>query len=432
MLRTSKLEEFMRRMEPDSIAIIPGARETVRSNDTAHRYRHSSDLYYLTGFDEPDSIAVIRPGYAEGAYTLFVRPRDAEKESWDGPRAGVEGAKESYGADAAFPIAEFDAKIGDLLTGTHTLYHRLGYDRDLDDKIIRKLAELRGLTRRAVVAPVHLTDLAHIAHEMRRTKSEEEIALIARAAEITAEGHVAAMRAAKPGMREYEIEAIIEYTFRKHGAASPAYGSIVGTGNNATVLHYVRNDATLQDGDLLLVDAGAEYQGYAADITRAFPVSGKFTDAHRDIYELVLRAEEECVARVRAGVSMDELYDHSAQVLTEGMVRLGLLAGDPAKLIEEEAHKKFYAHKLGHSIGMDVHDVGLYYERGQARPLAAGMVITIEPGLYITKDAEGVPDKYRGIGVRIEDDVVVTETGGRVLTGGVPKSIEEIEALMAS
>lgn len=421
----------MRRMEPDSIAIIPSAREAVRSHDTTYRYRQSSDFYYLTGFDEPDSIAVIRPGYADGAYTLFVRPRDPEKEAWDGERAGVEGAKELYGADAAHPVAEFNQKLGDLLGGTRNLYYRLGSDRDLDDQLIRKLAEMRGLTRRGVVAPVTVTDLAHILHEMRRVKSADEIKLVERAAEITAEGHVEAMRQVKPGMKEYEVEALIEYIFRKHGASAPAYGSIVGTGNNATVLHYVKNDATLKDGELLLVDAGAEYKGYAADITRTFPVSGKFTDAHRDIYELVLKADEECVARARAGVSMDELYDRSAEILTEGMVSLGILQGETAKLIEEEAHKKFYMHKLGHFLGMDVHDVGLYYESGKARSLQPGMIVTIEPGLYFTKDAEGVPDKYRGIGVRIEDDVLITAEGNRVLTSGVPKSVEEIEKLMA-
>lgn len=417
-------------MEPGSIAIIPAAREVTRSHDTSYSFRQSSDFYYLTGLDEPDAITVVRPGYEHGAYTLFVRPRDAEKEAWDGPRTGVEGAAAVYGADAAHPIAEFDAKLDELLTGTTNLYYRLGIDRDLDDKVIRRLAHLRGMTRKAVVAPVTITDLAAIAHEMRRVKSDEEIRIIERAAEITAEAHVEAMRATKPGMKEYEIAAIIEYTFRKHGAAAPSYGSIVGSGNNATVLHYVKNDADVRDGDLLLVDAGAEYQGYAADITRAYPVNGKFTPAQRDIYELVLQAEEACVAGVRPGVTMDELYNLSVEILTAGLVRLRILHGEPAKLIEEEAFKKFYMHKLGHFLGMDVHDVGLYYADGEARPLEPGMIVTIEPGLYITKDAEGVPDEYRGIGVRIEDDVLVTEDGNRVLTGGVPKRVDEIEALM--
>lgn len=430
MPKRAQLEEFMRRMEPGSVAIIPSAREVTRSHDTTYSFRQSSDFYYLTGLDEPDAIAVVRPGYEHGAYTLFVRPRDAEKEAWDGPRAGVEGATADYGADAAHPIAEFDSKLDELLTGATNLYYRLGIDRDLDDKVIRRLAALRGMTRKAVVAPVTITDLAAIAHEMRRVKSDEEIGIIERAAEITAEAHREAMRRTKPGMKEYEVAAIIEYTFRKHGAAAPSYGSIVGAGNNATVLHYVRNDADVYDGDLLLVDAGAEYQGYAADITRAYPANGTFTRAQRDIYELVLQAEEMCVAGVRPGVTMDELYKLSVEILTAGLVRLGILQGEPSKLIEEEAFKKFYMHKLGHFLGMDVHDVGLYYEGGKARPLEQGMIVTIEPGLYITKDAENVPDEYRGIGVRIEDDVLVTPDGNRVLTGGVPKRVDEIEALM--
>lgn len=430
MPKRPQLAEFMRRMSPNSVAIIPSAKEVTRSHDTTYRFRQSSDFYYLTGLDEPDSIAVVRPGYEEGEYTLFVRPRNPEQEAWDGPRAGVEEAKETYGADAAFPVEEFGAKLDALLTGTTNLYYRLGADRDLDDQIIRRLAHLRMMTRRGVVAPLTVTDLATLAHEMRRVKSDEEIALIERAAEITAEAHREAMRAAKPGMKEYEVEALIEYIFRKHGAAAASYGTIVGSGNNATVLHYVRNDATLADGDLLLVDAGAEYRGYAGDITRTFPVNNRFTKPQRDIYELVLQAQEACVAGVRPGVSMDELYDLSVLILTEGLVRLGLLQGEPSKLIEEGAYKKFYMHKLGHYLGADVHDVGLYYADGKARPLEPGMVVTIEPGLYITKDAEDVPDVYRGIGVRIEDDVLVTAEGNRVLTGDVPKRVGEIEELM--
>lgn len=425
------LQEFMRRMDKDSIAIIPSAREVVRSHDTHHRFRQSSDFFYLTGFDEPEAIAVIRPGYEHGAFTLFVRPRDPEKEQWDGVRFGTEGAKDVYSADAAHPVAEFREKLPEFLSGTHNLYYRLGLDRELDEIIIARLAAMRMETRKGTVAPHTITDSGVLLHEMRRIKTDEEINIIARAAEITAEAHTQAMRLTKPGMKEYEVEALIEYVFRRHGAMAPGYGSIVGAGNNATYLHYVKNDAEIKDGDMLLVDAGAEYQGYAADITRCFPANGKFTEAQRDIYDLVLQAEMECVAGVRPGVTMDELYNRSAQILTEGMVRLGLLAGDPAKLIEEEAHKKFYMHRLGHYLGMDVHDVGLYYENGKARPLEPGMIVTIEPGLYVSQDAEGVPDKYRGLGVRIEDDVLVTADGNRVLTTAAPKQAEEIEELMA-
>ncbi|MCP9495237.1 MAG: Xaa-Pro aminopeptidase [Pyrinomonadaceae bacterium MAG19_C2-C3] len=430
MPRPSALDELMRRLTANDIAIIPGALETVRSNDTNHRYRQSSDFYYLTGYDEPEAIAVIRPAHEEHPYILFVRPRDAEKEVWDGERAGVEGAKEIYGADEAFPIAEFEAKLPELLTGRSNLIYRLGTHPNLDQNVIKHLALLRAMTRKGIVAPLTVTDTATVIHEMRVTKTDDELKLIERAAQISAEAHVAAMKAIKPGMYEYEVEALVEYVFRKNGCDAASYGSIVGGGNNATVLHYVRNDRELKDGDLVLLDAGAEYKSYAGDITRTFPVNGKFTEAQREIYELVLEAQTACVAGVRPGISMDELYNLSVEILTAGMIRLGLLEGDAAKLIEEGAHKKFYMHKLGHFIGMDVHDVGAYYRDGKPRPLEAGIVVTIEPGLYISQEAENVPDKYRGIGVRIEDNVVVTTEGGRVLTGDVPKSVEEIEALM--
>jgi Xaa-Pro aminopeptidase len=290
---------------------------------------------------------------------------------------------------------------------------------------------MRAMSRRGVTAPESFIDPASILHEMRSVKGEDELALMQRAADISAEAHCEAMEAVRPGMREYELEALIEYTFRRHGALAPAYTTIVGGGANATVLHYINNDAELKDGDLVLVDAGAEYKGYAADITRTFPVNGRFTQAQRDIYNLVLETQISCVERAVPGVTIDELKSHSIEMLTEGMVRLGLLKGDPKELIKEEKYKQFYMHGLGHFLGMDVHDVGRYYTDGQPRMLEPGMVITVEPGLYIAPSTKDIPEKYLGIGVRIEDDVVVTENGPRVLTGGVPKQIEEIEALMA-
>lgn len=338
--------------------------------------------------------------------------------------------RSKLGADEAFPIAEFETKLPELLTGRANLIYRLGIHADLDQTIIKHLARLRAATRLPAIVPATITDTATVLHEMRRIKTDDEIKIIERAARITAEAHVAAMRHIKPGMYEFELEAFVEYMFRKNGCEAASYGSIVGGGDNATVLHYVKNDAQLKDGDLVLLDAGAEYKGYAGDITRTVPVNGKFNPAQREIYELVLEAQTECVAGARPGVSMDELYDRSVEILTAGMVRLGLLEGDPARLIEEGAHKKFYMHKLGHFIGMDVHDVGAYYTEGKARPLEAGMVVTIEPGLYIPQAAENVPDKYRGIGVRIEDDVHITAEGNRVLTSDVPKRVEEIERLM--
>jgi Xaa-Pro aminopeptidase len=428
-----QLAEFMRRMEPGSVAILPAARDARRSNDTDYRFRQDSDFYYLTGFNEPESIAVVAPSRPEHKYVLFVRPRDPEREIWDGRRAGVEGAKEIYGADEAFPLEEFPEKLGDLLNGARSLYYRLGDGRpDLDERVVREIARMRSMGRRGVHPPSAIIDPGSLLHDMRLVKTDEEVALMRRSAEIAAEAHREAMRAARPGMREYEIEALIEYVFRRSGAAAPAYSTIVGGGANATVLHYVTNDALLRDGDLLLIDAGAEYEGYASDITRTFPVGGRFSPPQRAVYELVLRAQEECIGMVRPGVTMDELHARSVEILTEGMVSLGLLAGEPAKLIEEEAHKKFYMHRLGHYLGMDVHDVGRYHTDAQEpRPLAPGMVITVEPGIYVAEDAEDVPDEYRGIGIRIEDDVLVTGDGRSVLTSDAPKRVEEIEELMS-
>lgn len=425
-----QLAEFMKRLGQESVAIIPSAREATRSNDTNYRYRQDSDFFYLTGFDEPESIAVIAPSN-EHKYTLFVRPRDPEREIWDGRRAGVEGARNEHGADAAFPIAEFEEKLGDLLDGVTNLYYRIGSNPELDDMIIAQIRRMRTMTRKGVKVPEAIIDTGAILHEMRLIKSEDEIAIMQRAADIAAEAHREAMQRVRPGMKEYEVEALIEYMFRKNGAAAPAYSSIVGSGPNATVLHYINNDATLRDGELLLVDAGAEYRGYASDITRTFPINGRFTAAQRDIYNLVLEAQTACVGMTRPGVRMDELKTRSIEILTEGMVWLGLLRGEPEKLIEEEKYKQFYMHGLGHFLGIDVHDVGRYYIDGESRRLEPGMVTTIEPGIYIAPETKDIPEKYLGIGVRIEDDVLVTEDGHRVLSSKAPKQVEEIEELMA-
>jgi len=426
-----QLADFMRRMAQGAVAIIPSAREATRSNDTNYRFRQDSDFYYLTGFDEPKAIAVIAPA-REQKYTLFVRPRDPEREVWDGPRAGVEGAKDQYYADESLPIAEFDTKLEELLNGAAVLYYRLGVNSDLDESIIRQITRLRALTRKKEYsAPDSIVDPGTIIHEMRLFKTPAELELMQRAADIAAEAHREAMKAVRPGMKEYEVEALIEHIFRRHGAAAPAYTSIVGAGKNATVLHYVNNTDELRDGDLVLIDAGAEYKGYASDITRTFPINGRFTKAQREIYDLVLQTQLSSIEMVRAGIDVDALKAHSIEVLTEGMVRLGLLKGEPEKLIEEEKYKQFYMHGLGHFLGLDVHDVGRYYEDGQPRKLEPGMVMTVEPGLYIAPTTKDIPEQYRGIGVRIEDDVVVTNNGPRVLTSKVPKEAAEIEKLMA-
>lgn len=425
----SQLGEFMRRMQPRSVAIIPAAREATRSNDTHYRFRQDSDFFYLTGFEEPDAIAVIKPGETH-AYGLFVRPRDPEREIWDGRRAGVEGAMSEYGAQAAFPIEEFYNKLPEILNDTEILYYRLGVNRDLDDKIIQEIARMRSLNRKPIHPPETIIDPATIVHELRVIKSPEELEIMQTAADIAAEAHCEAMKAVRPGMREYEVEALIEQIFRRHGAAAPAYTSIVGAGANATVLHYINNDGELRDGELLLVDAGAEYKGYASDITRTFPINGRYSKAQREIYDLVLKAQMSCVDMVRPGVTHEQLKQHSVEVLTEGMVQLGLLQGEPEQLIKDKQYEKFYMHGLGHMLGIDVHDVGRYYYGKESRALEPGVVMTVEPGIYIAPDTKDVPEQYLGIGIRIEDDVLCTNNGPRVLTSKVPKQPEEIEALM--
>ena len=428
MLRR-QLEEFMRRMAPKSVAIIPGAHDTRRSNDTHYRFRQDSDFFYLTGFEEPDSLAVIKPD-ADKKYTLFLRPRDPEREIWDGRRAGVEGAKSEFGAEESFPIAEFESKLAEFLDGADVLYYRLGVDRDLDDTIVKEISRMRSLNRKPIHPPQTIIDPATIVHELRVVKTPEEIEIMQAAADIAAEAHCEAMKAVRGGMQEYQVEALIEQVFRRHGASGPAYTSIVGGGPNATVLHYINNDGELRDGELLLLDAGAEYKGYASDITRTFPINGRYTKAQREIYDLVLKAQESCVEMVRPGVTHDQLKQHSIKVLTEGMVELGLLQGKTEDLIREKKYEKFYMHGLGHMLGIDVHDVGRYYYGEESRALEPGVVMTVEPGLYISPDTKDVPEKYLGIGVRIEDDVLCTDNGPRVLTTKVPKHAEEIEALM--
>jgi len=417
-------------MEPNSVAIIPSAREATRSNDTHYRFRQDSDFFYLTGFEEPDAIAVIKPSQSP-QYTLFVRPRDPEREIWDGRRAGVDGARQDFGADESFPIAEFDEKLNDILDGAERLYYRLGVNSDLDDTIIRQIARMRAINRKPIHPPQTIIDPATVIHEQRVLKSPEEIEIMQRAADIAAEAHVEAMKAVRPGMNEYEVEALIERVFREKGAAAPAYTSIVGAGPNATVLHYINNDGQLRDGDLLLVDAGAEYKGYASDITRTYPINGRFTKPQREIYELVLKAQKACVEMVRPGVTHDELKQHSIEVITEGMVELGLLKGNTEELIKEKKHEQFYMHGLGHMLGIDVHDVGRYYYGKESRALEPGVVMTVEPGIYVSVATKDIPEQYLGIGVRIEDDVLCTSNGPRVLTTKVPKEADEIEALMA-
>lgn len=428
-----RLQKFISQMADNSIAIIPAAHEKTRSYDTEYKFRQDSDFWYLTGFPEPDAIAVIDPGNKKAPYTLYVRPRDPEMETWFGRRAGVEGAVRKYGADRAFPIARFTADLPKILNGRDILYYRFAVDGPLDHLILNYLKEQRVRRLKSAYPPHTIIDPTPIIGEMRLHKSPEEIELMQRAADIAAEAHILAMKKVRPGMNESQVEALIEAHMRDRGASGVAYNSIVGSGPNATILHYVENNAVLRDGDLLLIDAGAEYQVYASDITRTFPVNGRFSPAQREIYDVVLDVQLKCIEYTRPGNTVKGRQEYSIELLTEGMVKLGLLKGKTSDLIKKKAYMKYYMHGVGHYLGLDVHDAGRYFVDQHAkisRPFAPGMVLTVEPGIYVPPDDKTAPAKYRGIGIRIEDDVVVTESGNRILTSKVPKHPEEIESLM--
>jgi Xaa-Pro aminopeptidase len=428
-----QLKEFMKRMEPDSVAIIPAAHEVTRSYDSHYRFRQDSDFLYLTGFPEPEAIAVISPSNEKNPFTLFVRPRDPLMETWNGKRHGVEGAVKTFGASKAFPIDSFTRELPKLIGGYEKLYYRFGRYEDFDLQLLEYFSRQRFSRQTGAYPPATIIDYSLITHEMRLIKGDEEIALMQKAADISAAAHVKAMKAAKPGMGEFEIEALIEGFFRQKGAVGPAYTSIVGAGANATVLHYIENTGHMKDGDLLLIDAGAEVQGYAADITRTFPVNGKFSKEQRAIYDVVLETQKACCEITKVGSSNVKRQQLATEMLTEGMVRIGLLKGKPKDLIKKKAYLKYYMHGLGHYLGLDVHDAGRYYSDThvkRSRPFEAGMVLTVEPGIYVPADDKTAPPKYRGIGIRVEDDVLITKDGNVNLTSKVPKEAEEIEELM--
>ena len=417
------------RIGKDAVAIVLAAPERLRSRDTHHPYRQDSDFHYLTGFPEPEAVAVLAPGRGEGEYLLFCRPRDPTREIWDGRRAGPEGAVREHGADQAFDIAELDKLLPELLGSRRQVYYTLGSRRSFDRRLAGWLNALKAQSRRGVSAPPELIALDALLHELRLIKSGAELELMRRAADISAKAHVRAMQACRPGRYEYQLAAELRHEFEMNGA-TPAYGSIVGGGANACILHYVENSAPLRERDLVLVDAGAEYRNYCADITRTWPVSGKFEGAGRALYEVVLAAQAAAIAEVRPGRHWNQPHEAAVRALTEGLATLGLLRGEVRELIETEAYKRYYMHSTGHWLGMDVHDVGAYKLNGQWRELQPGMVLTVEPGLYVAPDAPDVDERFRGIGIRIEDDVHVTGSGPEILTAGVPKAVAEIEALM--
>ena len=456
----------------DALAVIPGAREARRNADTDYEFRQSSDFFFLTGFDEPDAVLVLNPAHAKERVVLFVRPRDREMEIWNGMRAGVEGAIATYGADAAYPVDQLEDKLREFAIDRPALFYRLG-NPALDGKIIRLLEYLRPVKTRGFTTPTRVEDPGPILHEMRLRRSAAELLRQRRACAISREAHIEAMRFAEPGMHEYEVQAALEFVFRVNGSPRNGYPSIVASGPNACILHYHENTRRMADGDLLLIDAACEYGYHSADITRTFPVNGRFSAPQRAIYQIVLDAQLAAIAACRPGNRYADIHEAARRVLADGLVRLGML---PLRLEESLAmhhYREFYMHGTGHWLGMDVHDVGDYRIRGESRVLEPGMVLTVEPGLYVDPEREAVtyslreyseeemwarryrlgaaaakkiedeekaraekivhpvPNEYRGIGVRIEDDILITETGCEVLTAGTPKTIEEVERVCA-
>jgi Xaa-Pro aminopeptidase len=425
-------KQLTRRIKKKSVALIASAATRVRNRDVEFPYRQDSDFHYLTGFDEPEAVAVFAPGRKQGEYILFCREFDREKAIWTGQHAGLEGARNTFGADEAFPIDELDKVLPSLLENRERVYFPVGHDPKLDHKVFAAVNDVRARVRTGVRAPFEFVSLEHLLHEQRLIKTPHEIQLMRKAAEVSVIAHKRAMRACKPGVHEYEIEAELLYEFTRHGMRAPAYPCIVAGGQNACILHYTENKDVLRDGDLLLIDAGAEHENYAADITRTFPINGTFTESQRQLYELVLEAQLDAIDQARPGKRWNEPHDAAVHTLTKGLVKLGLLEGRVSKLIKEEAYKKFYMHRTGHWLGMDVHDVGDYRSNDEWRTLEPGMVLTVEPGLYVAPDCLDVDPKWRGIGIRIEDDVLVTKDGHEILTAGLPKTVEEIESFMAN
>ncbi len=414
----------------EAVCVIPAAPVAARNSDVEHDYRQDSDLFYLSGFLEPGSVLVLDAVARKAIF--FVRKRDPERENWDGPRHGVDGVKEHFGADEAFTIDALSEELPNLFADRTRVYYRLGLQKTMDDRVIEAIDRTRARGKLGVRWPVELVDPATVVHEMRLIKAPEELGAMREAARITAEAHLRAMRHAKAGMREYEIEALILETFRSRGSERPAYGSIVGSGNNATILHYRQNNRVMQDGDLLLIDAGCEYDYLASDVTRTFPIGKPFSREQRSVYELVLAAQEAGIKKACAGTALDQIHEACVDVITQGLVDLGILTGDVAQLKSDGAYKPFFMHKTSHWLGMDVHDVGRYFIEGKSRVLAPGMVLTVEPGIYIAKDNDAVGEQWRGIGVRIEDDILVTERGPENLTADIPKTVAELERAVAA
>ena len=429
-MRTRR-KELMAQMEPNSIGLVPSAPPSLRNNDAEYLYRQNSDFYYLTGFAEEHALLALIPGRKQGEVVLFCQEKNKEKELWTGILMGPDAAIQNLAIDDAYPIADIDDILPGLIEGRDRVYYSMGKDDKFDDQVMEWVKTVRQKAKMGAHPPGEFLMLDHLLHEMRLFKSTAEIKLMERAAKISAEGHRRAMAFCRPGVHEYELEAELLYAFTRNGSRAPAYSSIVAAGDNACILHYNTNNAAIEVGDLVLIDAGCEYEYYASDITRTFPASGKFSDEQKAIYEIVLKAQEAAIEEVKPGALWDAPHNASVEVITKGLIKLGLLQGTLSQCIKSEAYKEFYMHRVGHWIGMDVHDVGNYKIDGNWRVLEAGMVTTIEPGIYIAPDNTDVPEQWRGIGVRIEDDVLVTKSGYRILSIGVPKTVLEIEAFMS-
>jgi Xaa-Pro aminopeptidase len=436
-MRGVTLPDFKARRDRALARLGPGALVffsapfALRNNDVEHEWRQHSDFHFLTGFDEPESVAVIRNDPSP-RFVLFVRPRDPEREVWDGPRAGVEGAVSDFGADEAHPIGELGAKLPSLFENVSTLCYELGRERSNDDKVLEAIENVRRRARRGIGYPRAIVDPAGVLHELRLKKEPDELALMRRAAEITEKGHREVMKKTQPGMFEYEAEAVLRAVFRTNGAERHAYPPIVASGANSTILHYRKNDRRMLDGDLLLVDAGSEYGYYASDVTRTFPVNGRFSAPQRAVYDIVLAAELEAIRAVKVGASIEDVHAVAVRIVTQGLIDLGVIQGPLDQAIQEERHKPWFMHRTSHWLGMDVHDVGGYHLGGASRSLEPGMVLTVEPGLYFGAADERVPGELRGIGIRIEDDVAVTDGAPLVLTESIPKRIDDIERACAA
>jgi Xaa-Pro aminopeptidase len=414
-----------------AVLVLFAAKQTVRNNDVENPYRQDSDFYYLTGIEDPGAVLVLSRGTTDKT-VLFVSEPDPVRVQWDGPKVTLAQAKEVYGADEAHPLADLATRLPELLKGHDRAYFALGKCDEDDRKFVAALKRARALTRRSGHAPVELRDMDEIVHELRRIKTPMELVLMRKANEISKRAHLRAMAETKPGTYEFELRGVLEHEFIKSGSPRAAYESIVGSGPNATILHYIKNTRRIEDGDLVLIDAGCEFDYYASDITRTYPANGKFTDAQRRVYEIVLRAQLEAIEHVKPGASFADLHSISLRVLVQGLIDLGFISGPVEEAIEEKRHRAYFMHKTGHYLGMDVHDVGSYRRGEGPRPFEPGVVITVEPGLYISADNTDVPPEYRGIGVRIEDDILVTESGYENLSEGLAKSVEDVERACAA